>query len=184
EIVQECGVGLVRVRRDETGFAFAAPPLLRSGPLEDDLVDRLVDFTGVDPKAVVAGEWVDNGPGWMALMLDSADAVKAVRPDFSRWKGGLDLGLVGPYPEGSECQFEVRALFTDDQGMVREDPVTGSLNASLGQWLFAAGYAEGSYLASQGTSMGRRGRVRVSRDGDDVWVGGATRTVIIGQIEF
>jgi PhzF family phenazine biosynthesis protein len=181
-IVQECGVGLVPIRRIAAGLAFEAPPRWRSGPLEGADLERAVRILGLRPSDVVAAEWVANGPAWMALLLGSADAVLAVeaRPD-----GGdpIDIGLVGPHPPGSGPAYEVRALFSDDRGAIREDPVTGSLNASVAQWLLSSGRVSAPYVASQGTALGRRGRVHISQDEDGaVWVGGATTTVVRGTV--
>lgn len=186
-IVQECGAGLVPIRRDAQGLAFAAPPLLRTGPVDEPLVGVLADVLGIDREEIVDAQWADNGPGWVAVLLGDADAVLALEPDFSRWtgEGSLDVGIVGPYPPGAECAWEVRAVFSDEQGAMREDPVTGSLNASLAQWLLASGRATAPYVASQGTRLGRRGRPRISRDADgSVWVGGATLTCIQGEVEI
>ena len=178
-VVQECAVGLVRLRRDGERLAFAAPPRLRSGPLEADLLARVVRSLGIEPSAVLAHEWVDNGPGWVAVMLGSADEVLALRPDFAAM-AGLEVGVVGAYPLGAETQFEVRA-FVPALG-VPEDPVTGSLNASLAQWLIGSGRAPERYVASQGTVLGRAGRVHVARQGEDIWVGGDSVTCIEGRV--
>ena len=186
-IVQECGAGLVPVRRGEAGLAFAAPPLLRSGPVDEGLLTQVAAALGITRPEIVDAQWADNGPGWLAVLLQGAAAVLAVEPDFSRYSGGgsLDIGLVGPYPPGSECAFEVRALFSDGQGSMREDPVTGSLNASLAQWLLASGRATAPYVTSQGTRLGRVGRPRIERDREGtIWVGGNTVTSIKGEIDI
>lgn len=178
-IVQQCGAGLVTVRAGDDRLAFAAPPLVRSGPVEPHLVDEAVAVLGLDPASVVAAEWVDNGPGWMALLLDSPDAVLAARVGAS----DLDIGLVAMNPPGSPAAIEVRGFFPAD-GMLFEDPVTGSLNASLAQWLTSSGRLAAPYVAAQGTALGRSGRVHVDRDADGtVWVGGATTTRIRGTID-
>jgi PhzF family phenazine biosynthesis protein len=177
-IVQECAAGLVPVRHTERGLAFAAPPLVRSGPVDDDLAGELVAVLGIDRTIVRAVEWVDNGPGWIALLLDSAESVLAVRPGFV----DRDVGLVGPHRAGSPHAIEVRAFFPKD-GMMVEDPVTGSLNASLAQWLTGSGLLAAPYVASQGTALGRSGRVHVTVDGDGVWIGGGTVTCVDGTIE-
>jgi PhzF family phenazine biosynthesis protein len=176
-VVQECAAGLVRVRRTTEGLAFAAPPLLRSGPVDDTLREHLVEVLGIEPDAVVDAAWVDNGPGWVGVLLGSADEVLALRP-----RGvDLDLGVVGPYPAGSPEAFELRAFFQVGDASL-EDPVTGSLNASVAQWLLGWGRATAPYVASQGTVLGRRGRVHVSQDPDGgVWVGGATTTLLVGE---
>jgi len=185
-IVQECGAGLVPIRRGDDGLAFAAPPLLRSGPVEAGFVKQLASVLGVDRGQIVDAQWVDNGPGWVAVLLADAATVLALEPDLGRHPAGsLDIGVVGPYPEGSECAFEVRAMFRDEQGGTREDPVTGSLNASLAEWLLATGRARAPYVASQGTRLGRIGRPRIDQDAaGKVWVGGTTFTCISGEIEI
>jgi PhzF family phenazine biosynthesis protein len=186
-VVQECGAGLVRVRHDDRGVAFAAPPLIRSGPVDPAFVDELALVLGVDAASVVDAEWIDNGPGWVGVLLPDADAVLAMEPDFARFSGtgSLDIGVVGAYPPGSECAFEVRALFSDERGSMVEDPVTGSLNASVAEWLLRTGRASAPYVASQGTRLGRTGRVHVDQDDDGtIWVGGATHTAIEGTIDI
>jgi PhzF family phenazine biosynthesis protein len=185
-IVQECGAGLIPIRRDGPRLAFAAPPLVRSGPVDDDFVEELADVLGIDGASIVDSQWVDNGPGWVGLLLQSAEVVLAVEPDFSRYTGSakLDIGLIGPYPPDSECAFEVRAIFSDERGAAREDPVTGSLNASLAQWLLSSDRVTAPYVAAQGARMGRRGRVHISQDIEAVWVGGDAVTSIEGHIEI
>jgi PhzF family phenazine biosynthesis protein len=179
-LVQECAAGLVPVRNTPDGLAFSAPPLLRSGPVEEGLVERIAGVLGIEREAVVDSQWVDNGPGWVAVLLASAEEVLAVRPGYAE----LDLGLVGPYEEGEEAAFEVRAFFPKDGSLV-EDPVTGSLNASLAEWLLRSGRATVPYVASQGTALGRAGRVSVSRDRDGlIWVAGQTVTCVSGQVEL
>ena len=158
-IVQECGAGLVPIRRSEAGLAFSAPPLVRSGPVDDELVERLARMLGVDGAEFTDTQWVDNGPGWVAVLLDDPAAVLAITPRFDE----LDVGVVAPYPAGSPEAFEVRA-FTYENGSVQEDPVTGSLNASLAQWLLATGRATAPYVARQGTALGRAGRVHITQD--------------------
>ncbi|MCG5218574.1 PhzF family phenazine biosynthesis protein [Streptosporangium sp. KLBMP 9127] len=179
-IVQECGAGLVPVRRTGDGLAFAAPPLIRSGAVEESLVEHIASALGVDRAEIVDAEWADNGPGWVAVLLANADAVLALRPGLV----DLDVGVAGPYPAGSPYAFEVRAFFPKD-GATAEDPVTGSLNASLAQWLLRTDRASAPYVASQGTALGRAGRVHVSADpGGTVWIGGETVTCVTGQVEL
>jgi PhzF family phenazine biosynthesis protein len=177
ELVQECAAGLVRIRRRER-LAFAAPPLLREGPLTDDERAAVVRALAISDDDVVDAAWVDNGPGWVGVLLADADRVLAIEPDVGAF-GDLDIGVVGPYPVGSECAVEVRA-FSPRMGIV-EDPVTGSLNASLAQWL-AGDRLPSSYVAAQGTVLGRAGRVHVEKDGDTVWVGGDATTTIKGVV--
>jgi PhzF family phenazine biosynthesis protein len=177
-VVQECGAGLVPVRRSPDGLAFAAPPLLRSGPVGESLIGEIASALGIGRAEIVDSQWADNGPGWVAVLLDSASAVLAVRPGVTR----LDIGVAGAYPAGSPEAFEVRAFFPKD-GATAEDPVTGSLNASLAQWLVRTGRATLPYVASQGTALGRRGRVHVNGDDDGaIWVGGGTVTLVSGTV--
>jgi PhzF family phenazine biosynthesis protein len=179
-VVQQCGAGLVHVRRIADGLAFAAPPLIRSGPVEEQLVGQIASVLGIERREIVDAQWADNGPGWVAVLLADAEAVLAPRPKYT----DLDLGLVGPYPEGSPQAFEVRAFFPKNGYMV-EDPATGSLNASLAEWLLRTGRASAPYVASQGTALGRAGRVHVSRDPDGtIWVGGGTVTCVTGEVEL
>jgi PhzF family phenazine biosynthesis protein len=179
-IVQECAAGLVPVRPTADRLAFAAPPLVRSGPVDEELVQQIASALGIARNAIADSQWVDNGPGWVAVLLEDADAVLALRPGFI----DLDVGVVGPYPKGSPHAFEVRAFFPKDGAMV-EDPVTGSLNASLAEWLLRTGRVSAPYVASQGTALGRAGRVHVTRDADGtIWVGGGTVTCIAGTVEL
>ena len=182
-VVQQCGVGLVRVRREGQGIAarlaFAAPALRRTGPVDRSLRAQVLASLGLVDAAVLRLEWIDNGPGWMAALLPDAATVLALKPDFVAMRG-LKLGVVGPHPAGSECQFEVRA-FVPGLG-VPEDPVTGSLNAGLAQWLIGAGLAPSSYVAAQGAALGRAGRVYVQQQGADVWIGGAVCAVVSGTV--
>jgi PhzF family phenazine biosynthesis protein len=181
QVVQECGVGLVRIKRDGHGLAFSAPPLRRSGNVAPDLLARLARGLRVEPAAIKASQWVDNGPGWVAVMFASRAEILALRPDFSAF-AGQPVGVVAPWDaekDGSDANFEVRGFITTRSA---EDPVTGSLNAGLGQWLIGSGVAPNRYIASQGTALGRAGRVHVEREGKDIWVGGNTVTCIEGKI--
>jgi PhzF family phenazine biosynthesis protein len=179
-IVQQCGAGLVTLRRTRAGLAFAAPPLIRSGPVGEQLTGRIAGMLRIDRSAVIDAEWVDNGPGWVGLLLDSAETVLALRPG----PVDLDIGVVGPYPAGAPVRFEVRAFFPH-AGSTAEDPVTGSLNASLAGWLIRTGRAAPPYVARQGTALGRSGRVHITQDGHGtIWVGGGTITCIRGDVEL
>ena len=180
-VVQECGVGLVRIRRDGARLAFAAPPLQRSGPLDEPLLACIAAGCGLPRAAIVGHPWVDNGPGWCAVLLPSAAEVLAVKPDWARL-GPVKLGLVAPQPAGADTQFEVRA-FVPTLG-APEDPVTGSLNAGLAQWLIGAGLAPRAYVAAQGAALGRAGRVHVQHDGTDCWIGGEVAFCIEGTVEL
>jgi PhzF family phenazine biosynthesis protein len=179
-VVQECGAGLVSVRRTGDGLAFAAPPLVRSGPVDEEWVERIAAALGIERSRVLDAQWVDNGPGWVAALLASADEVIALRPGHV----GFDLGVVGPYPDGSPEAFEVRAFFPTGDTTV-EDPVTGSLNASLAEWLLRTGRAEAPYVARQGTVLGRSGLVHIDRDLEGtIWVGGGSVTCVTGQVDL
>ncbi len=183
EIIQECGVGLVKIRRDGERLAFAAPPLRRTGEVEQETLATIAKGLGIQPRAIKASQWVDNGPGWVAVMLGSRAEVLAIKPDYPAL-GGLKLGVVAPWDaakDGSEAQFEVRAFVSS---LANEDPVTGSLNASVAQWLIGKGVAPASYIASQGTALGRAGRVHVQRAGDDIWIGGSVVTCIEGKLQL
>lgn len=177
-VVQECGAGLVRIRRDGGRLAFAAPALLRDGPLDEDVLDRATRGLGLTPRDVLASSWIDNGPGWLGLLLHSRAAVLAVRPDYVAL-GELRVGIVGPCEAGSETAFELRA-FTSSY----EDPVTGSLNASVAQWLIGDGIAPATYVAAQGTALGRSGRIHVTREGGEIWIGGNVTTRIEGTLRL
>ncbi|MCB8873963.1 PhzF family phenazine biosynthesis protein [Acidisoma silvae] len=180
-IVQECGAGLIPIRQSDRGLAFAAPPLLRSGPPSQQDLEEAADFLNISRASIMDAAWIDNGPGWLGIMLESAGAVLALQPKRSHPRQ-IDVGVVGPHSIGQEAAYELRALFTDAQGSVIEDPVTGSLNASVAQWLYASGRVDGPYIAAQGTVLGRTGRVQIERDADGtIWVGGATRTLFSGQ---
>lgn len=179
-VVQECGVGLVRIRQRHERLAFAAPPLIKSGPLSDADLHVIAHGLGVARRDIVAHSWCDNGPNWRGVMLRSAEQVLALKPNAAVL-AGLDVGVVGAHSAG-DAQFEVRAFFPGNNGLT-EDPVTGSLNAALAQWLVAAGLAPTRYVAAQGTAMQRKGRVHVERDVDGtVWVGGACVTCIGGKV--
>ncbi len=181
-IVQECSLGLIPIHRTEEQLAFAAPPLRKTGPLDDALLNRLIGGLGLARTDVLGHQWLVNGPEWIGLRLASAAQVLSIKPDFGQLKG-LDFGLVGPHPAGSECAFEVRGFAYSDGPT--EDPVTGSLNAGIAQWLIGNGVAPERYVAAQGTALGRSGRIHVSKDSDrNIWIGGHSRTVIQGHVEL
>ncbi|TFY96283.1 PhzF family phenazine biosynthesis protein [Ramlibacter rhizophilus] len=182
-VVQECGAGLVRLRRDGARLAFGAPPLLRSGPLPEEEAEVLARGLGLARDEVVAHAWCDNGPGWRALLLRSAARVLDLRPD-PVVLGERFVGVAGAHAAGSECAFEVRAFFPGPGGFA-EDPVTGSLNAALAQWLIGDGLAPARYIASQGTALGRAGRVHVERDAaGTTWIGGDCVGCIEGTVRL
>ncbi|WP_372728464.1 PhzF family phenazine biosynthesis protein [Nocardioides sp.] len=183
-VVQECGAGLVRVRRGQR-LAFAGPPLIRSGPVEDADRAAICRALRIGDDEVVDAAWVDNGPGWVAVLLADAAAVLALQPDFAAF-GSLDIGVVGPHPAGtSDADVEVRG-FVPNMG-IGEDPVTGSLNAGIAAWL-AGDRLPTSYVAAQGAALGRRGRVHISVEesasGPVVWVGGDALTTIAGDVRI
>lgn len=179
-VMQQCGVGLVRVRCDGPRLEFAAPPVRRTGPLDRELISRIAKALRIPESDIVQHQWADNGPGWCAVMLRSAKQVLSLKPDWAAL-ASLKLGVVGPHEAGHDAAFEVRA-FIGDGGY--EDPVTGSLNASLAQWMIGAGLAKPSYVAAQGTALRRAGRVYLRKDGDDVWVGGDVVEVIRGEVSL
>ena len=189
-VVQECGIGLVKLRRDGSRLAFAAPPLKKSGPLPESDVALIARGLGVAREDITSHAWCDNGPNWRGVMLKSAEQVLSLKPDATIL-AGLDIGVVGPRGKvgvvgskaaGDECAFEVRAFFPGNNGMA-EDPVTGSLNAALAQWLIGAGIAQPSYIASQGTALARAGRVHVERDTQgNIWIGGGSVTCVDGSV--
>ncbi|HET9677513.1 MAG TPA: PhzF family phenazine biosynthesis protein [Solirubrobacterales bacterium] len=180
EIVQECEAGLIRIRRDEDRLAFAAPPLIRSGPASEEDAGRVAAALGVEREEMLAVEWVDNGPGWIAALFESAERVLELQPrtlDF-------DLGVVGFHPPGSEAAIEVRA-FMPVNGLAVEDPVTGSLQASVAQWLLGNGRLRAPYIATQGRAISRAGRACVSQDDDGaIWIGGKAETVLVGVASY
>jgi PhzF family phenazine biosynthesis protein len=165
----------------DAGLAFGAPPLVRDGPVDEADLARVAEFLRIDPSDIVDAEWADNGPGWVGILLADAEAVLALRPGFDE---ELNVGVAGPHPPGGEVAFEVRTFFPAN-GATVEDPVTGSFNASLAQWLLRTGRARAPYVAAQGTALGRAGRVHVTTDDEGaVWVAGGTITCVDGAVEL
>ncbi|MGO1182979.1 MAG: PhzF family phenazine biosynthesis protein [Micrococcaceae bacterium] len=177
-IVQECTAGLVHLRHDDDLLSFAAPGQVRSGPIEADYLERIISAFGVRPDQVIGHQWVDNGPGWAVLRLATAEEVLALDPDFSQLPEAM-VGAVGAYPAGSPHAFELRSFAPG--GGVFEDPVCGSMNASVAQWLTGAGIAPARYSVSQGQLLGRAGEISVTVDNGTVWIGGATTVLFSGQ---
>jgi PhzF family phenazine biosynthesis protein len=177
-VVQECGIGLVTLKRDGKRLAFAAPLLRRSGPVTGPEREQAIASLGAEPLAL---EWVDNGPGWMAARFTTAAEVLALRPDFARMQG-LKIGAVGAQAPGADTDFEVRA-FVPSLG-IPEDPVTGSLQAGLARWLIGAGLAPARYVAAQGQVLGRAGRVQVEQEGDTIWIGGDVLPLVQGTLSL
>lgn len=178
-VVQQCASGLISIRRTGYGLAFAAPPLLRQGPVDADTVDQVAAVLRLNRTEILDAQWVDNGPGWLGVLVRDADVVRGLRPALVSGA----IGVIGPHRDGSPCAFEVRA-FVSSNGATIEDPVTGSLNASLAQWLIATDRARPPYVVCQGAVIGAAGRVHIETDVDGgVWVGGGTLTAIIGRID-
>lgn len=183
-VVQECGAGLITVLSDDDGLSFSAPPLRRSGEVESSTLVVATEALGLKPGDVQGANWVDNGPGWLGIVLADAKTVLALEPDAALIaEHDLRLGVFGPHEPGRDADVEVRAFVPTEHGM-REDPVTGSLQAGFGTWLIRAGVAPEEYTAAQGTAIGRSGRVRVRSDGQDVWVGGTAEVTITGIVSF
>ena len=175
-LVQECDTGLVRLRRIDGRLAFAAPPLTRSGPLDTGTLEAITKILGIAREEIVDHAWTDNGPGWASVLLADAERVLALRPSGEK---ALDIGVVGLHPDGTP---ELRAFVTDEG--VYEDPVTGSLNAGVAEWLLGSGRVTAPYVARQGTALGRTGRVHISVDDGRIWVGGDTHTMIDGSVDL
>lgn len=180
-VMQECAAGLIRVRRQPDRLWFAAPPMMRSGPVAPDVLAQALASVGLSDADLIEANWVDNGPGWLGLHVTDAAAVLRAVPDVSTM-GDLKVGLVGRYLGGGPADVEVRAFYPGLGSP--EDPVTGSLNASLAQWLIGSGSLPSAYIASQGTALGRAGRVHIRHDDGDVWVGGATVSLIRGTFDL
>jgi PhzF family phenazine biosynthesis protein len=182
EVIQQCAAGLVRVRREGTRLAFAAPPQTRSGPVDAATLADIARSLRIARESIRASQWVSNGPEWVAVLLDSHDELLALKPDFPNLTP-RDVGAVAPLPKGHAAQFELRAFIGGSVGP-NEDPVTGSLNASVAQWLIGAGLAPERYTAIQGTALGRDGRVYVERRGADIWIGGDCTPLVAGRVDL
>ncbi len=179
EVVQQCGVGLVKIRLEGGRAAFAAPPL-HCSEVDPATLAAALAALGVPRSRLVAAQWLRNGPSWLTLLLDSAETVLALAPDSPLMKPFRSIGVVGPHLPGSECAFEVRGFVGGDAGF--EDPVTGSLNAGIAEWLIGAGHAPPRYVAAQGAKLGRAGRVHVVKEDDTVWVGGSSVICVSGEL--
>lgn len=178
-IIQECAIGLVTIRRNGERLYFAAPALRKSGPVDDAVIDPILNALSLKRSDMIAANWTDNGPGWLSILLKNADVVLNAKPNFQAL-GGQKIGLVGAYaaPVNGQPQFELRA-FTS---MGTEDPVTGSLNAGVAQWLIGEKLAPENYVAAQGTCLGRNGRVYVETADGEIWVGGDVICCIEGTL--
>lgn len=184
-VVQECGAGLVDVRRSPR-LGFAAPPLRRSGPVAADLCARVLRALSVDEAVVRDMAWIDNGPGWIGVDLGSAAAVLGVVPDVAAFTD-LKVTVLGRWAQADSAELaadvEVRAFYADGRDF-GEDPVTGSANAGLAEWLIGTGALPPTYTARQGSVIGREGRVRIEADADHVWVSGDAVTRIVGEVDL
>lgn len=176
-IIQECGAGLVRIRRDGTRLAFAAPKLGQADVVREEY-PRLAAALGIAPERIVAARRLaDLAPCWVGVLLAHRDEVLGVKLNREAL-GDMDLGVAAPWP-GGEADFEVRAFAPE---IATEDPVTGSFNAGLARWLIGAGLAPPRYVAAQGTCIGREGRVHVVQEGAEIWIGGESVTCIEGVL--
>jgi PhzF family phenazine biosynthesis protein len=182
-VIQECEAGLIPIRISDQRLAFSAPPRIRSGVVDAELLETLIKILGITHEQVLDAEWLDNGPGWVGLLLDSAESVLALRPNASAFPGRWDIGVIGAHKPGSEVAFELRAFSTEGHEPLREDPITGSLNASAAEWLINTNRAKNSYVAAQGTAIGRFGRVHIDKEDGEIWVGGNAEVVISGFLQ-
>jgi PhzF family phenazine biosynthesis protein len=177
---QECGAGLITIRQDGERLAFAAPPLVREGPVNIAIMAKITRALQIDPDVIEAANWVDNGPGWIGLLLLGAEDVLALNPDY-QMMGDMAIGVMGPYDSGSSDvpTYETRAFVPGLS--VPEDPVTGSLAAGFATWLIGDGLAPDRYLVRQGTALDRRGMIHIHRDGE-IWVSGDTVIGVAGSV--
>lgn len=177
-VMQECAIGLVPMRIADSMLAFQAPPLVRTGAVDEALVARIVDAFGLRRSEVLRAEWVDNGAGWLALVLHDHARLLALTPDLTSLHG-LPIGLIAPSPQ-TDVAYEVRAFIGGDA--MPEDPVTGSLNAGIARWLIETGAAPSSFVIAQGAAIGRSGRVHVETLDGQIWIGGACVTRVSGTL--
>lgn len=175
-IVQQCGVGLVTLKRVAGRLSFATPPLIKGGALSKAELAAAIAALGVRPDQVLDTAWVDNGPGWIGVRLDRVETLRGLTPNLE----SVDFKIGAVALTGGDPAIEVRAFFT--AGGTREDPVTGSVNGSIAQWLLGDGSVSAPYVSSQGTAMGRDGRVYVSQDDDGIWIGGDAVTGVEGSV--
>lgn len=180
-IVQQCAAGLVDIRKVDGRLAFSAPPLIRSGDVDEETVERIASFLRIGRDDIRDITWADNGPGWIAVMLESAEAVLALDPQRN-YHERFEVGVIGPHSSGGAVEYEIRTFFTDHNLSIVEDPVTGSFNASAAQWLYGSGRIDRAYVAAQGTKIGRSGRIYVNRDeAGTIWIAGDTQTFVAGR---
>lgn len=183
DVVQECGVGLVRIRREQHGLAFLAPPLRRNEPVDHGVVQTMLASLGIGDARVLGARWLDNGASWLALWLSRADEVLRAKPDYARLTG-MQVGLFAPWPADGErvAAYEARTFIAGDA--MPEDPVTGSFIAGVASWLVEERAVPGRFVVQQGRLIGRAGHVRIAVDGQCLWVGGATATRVDGELRF
>lgn len=184
QLIAECEAGLVPIRIDGELLSFASPPATRTGAIGAQELDEMLQILGVGREQVVDAQWVDNGPGWAAILLQDAQQVLEISAQAPQRPGRWKIGVLGALPPGSAAgNFEVRALSVEN-GAVREDPVTGSLNGAAAQWLIDAGHAAAPLVNRQGAKVGRDGQVHLEIADGQLWVGGATNVLIQGSIEL
>ncbi len=178
-IIQECAIGLIKIRKDGSRLSFEAPELIKSGSLDDLTLKKVAMSLRIGVSDIINHQWVDNGPGWCAVMLKNAQQVLALDPDPQLLKD-FKIGVIGSYPDGSETDFEVRA-FAMPYG-IYEDPVTGSLNAGIAKWLFNTNSVKDEYTVSQGKALGRDGKIFIQKIDNTIWVGGEIISCINGEL--
>jgi PhzF family phenazine biosynthesis protein len=176
QVVQECALGLVPIRRRGERLAFRAPPARAAVPDPGEL-DAALAALGLPRERLRRAQWLECGPRWLCLLVDSAETVLGLAPDNAAVARVGDIGVVGPHAAG-EFDFEVRAFAAADN--IPEDPVTGSLNAALAQWLVPLRVAPERYTVAQGTRLGRAGRVVVESADGDTWIGGDSVVCVAG----
>ena len=181
EVIQECGIGLIQVMQSKDRFSFKAPEMIRGEALSSDLLTEVALTLNIEKSKILDSKWIDNGPGWIGVLLASAEEVLAVAPNR---KSNLALGLFGFYGAGSKYMYEVRGFYPED-GLLIEDAATGSLHASGAQWLISKGKCETPYLASQGKAINRNAEIYVTSDADqEIWIGGKAEIRIKGEVTF
>lgn len=182
-IIQQCAAGLISIKKNQDTYAFMAPERRRTGPLDPNIVEQIARGLNISLQDIQAHEWCENGPPWQTILLRSAELVRQVKPDPSIIRNVDYLGLVGPYQNGPSA-FEVRAFFPG-QSRLTEDPVTGSLNAAVAQWLISSNRAPAHYVASQGYNVGRNGHIYINMDENkQIWVGGRSITCLSGTVSL
>ncbi len=183
-IVQQCSAGLIKLRCVDGRLAFSGPPLVRSGGVDEPTAERVAAFLRIDRDRIVDIAWVDNGPGWIGVMLSSAEEVLALAP-LRSYPERIEVGVIGPHKSGGPVDYEIRTFFTNHTLTIIEDPITGSFNASVAEWLYGIGQIDRAYVAAQGIRLGRSGRVYVNRDAAGaIWIAGDTQTLVRGTPVF